>query len=157
MDQLTHFNDEKRAQMVDVTEKNETKRIAVAESVLKMEPETLSRIKEGKIKKGDVLAVAQVAGIMAAKKTSDFIPMCHPLMTTKADLSFRDDGVNTLTIQATVVTVGKTGVEMEALSAASIAALTIYDMCKAMDRGMEITRTRLLEKSGGKSGEFSSK
>lgn len=83
--------------------------------------------------------------------------MCHPLMTTKADLSFRDDGVNTLTIQATVVTVGKTGVEMEALSAASIAALTIYDMCKAMDRGMEITRTRLLEKSGGKSGEFSSK
>lgn len=157
MDQLTHFNDEKRAQMVDVTEKNETKRIAVAESVLKMEPETLSRIKEGKIKKGDVLAVAQVAGIMAAKKTSDFIPMCHPLMTTKADLSFLDDGVNTLTIQATVVTVGKTGVEMEALSAASIAALTIYDMCKAMDRGMEITRTRLLEKSGGKSGEFSSK
>ncbi|EMG28920.1 molybdenum cofactor biosynthesis protein MoaC [Listeria fleischmannii 1991] len=157
MDQLTHFNDEKRAQMVDVTEKKETKRIAVAESVLKMEPETLSRIKEGKIKKGDVLAVAQVAGIMAAKKTSDFIPMCHPLMTTKADLSFHDDGVNTLTIQATVVTVGKTGVEMEALSAASIAALTIYDMCKAMDRGMEITRTRLLEKSGGKSGEFSSK
>ncbi|WP_369821452.1 cyclic pyranopterin monophosphate synthase MoaC [Listeria sp. ILCC804] len=157
MDKLSHFNKEKRAQMVDVTEKNETKRIAVAEAVVVMQPETLTRIKEGKISKGDVLAVAQVAGIMAAKKTSDFIPMCHPLMTTKADLSFQDDGDRTLTIQATVVTVGKTGVEMEALSAASIAALTIYDMCKAMDRGMEITRTRLLQKSGGKSGEFSSK
>ncbi len=157
MDKLSHFNAEKRAQMVDVTEKDETKRIAVAESVLIMKPETLKRIKEGKISKGDVLAVAQVAGIMAAKKTSDFIPMCHPLMTTKADLSFQDDGHKTLRIEATVVTVGKTGVEMEALSAVSIAALTVYDMCKAMDRSMEITRTRLLEKSGGKSGEFSSK
>ncbi|EUJ33057.1 molybdenum cofactor biosynthesis protein MoaC [Listeria floridensis FSL S10-1187] len=157
MDRLTHFNAEKRAQMVDVTEKDETKRVAVAEAKMLMQPETLSRIKDGKVAKGDVLAVAQVAGIMAAKKTSELIPMCHPLLTSKADLSFSDDGDRTLTITATVVTVGKTGVEMEALTAATIAGLTVYDMCKAMDRGMELKEARLLKKSGGKSGDYSPK
>ncbi|MHC5252047.1 cyclic pyranopterin monophosphate synthase MoaC [Listeria kieliensis] len=157
MDQLTHFNAENRAQMVDVTEKEETRRVAVAEVKVWMQEETLKRIKAGQIKKGDVLAVAQVAGIMAAKKTSELIPMCHPLMTTKADLSFQDNGKDTLQITATVVTVGKTGVEMEALTAATVAGLTVYDMCKAMDRGMELKEARLLEKSGGKSGDYSSK
>ncbi|MBC1520646.1 cyclic pyranopterin monophosphate synthase MoaC [Listeria aquatica] len=157
MDQLTHFNAENRAQMVDVTEKEETRRVAVAEVKVWMQEETLTRIKAGQIKKGDVLAVAQVAGIMAAKKTSELIPMCHPLMTTKADLSFQDNGKDTLQITATVVTVGKTGVEMEALTAATVAGLTVYDMCKAMDRGMELKEARLLKKSGGKSGDYSSK
>ncbi|WP_167628174.1 cyclic pyranopterin monophosphate synthase MoaC [Listeria valentina] len=157
MDQLTHFNAENHAQMVDVTEKEETRRVAVAEVKVWMQEETLKRIKAGQIKKGDVLAVAQVAGIMAAKKTSELIPMCHPLMTTKADLSFQDNGKDTLQITATVVTVGKTGVEMEALTAATVAGLTVYDMCKAMDRGMELKEARLLEKSGGKSGDYSSK
>ncbi|MEN2666870.1 cyclic pyranopterin monophosphate synthase MoaC [Listeria aquatica] len=156
MDQLTHFNAENRAQMVTLRKK-ETRRVAVAEVKVWMQEETLTRIKAGQIKKGDVLAVAQVAGIMAAKKTSELIPMCHPLMTTKADLSFQDNGKDTLQITATVVTVGKTGVEMEALTAATVAGLTVYDMCKAMDRGMELKEARLLKKSGGKSGDYSSK
>lgn len=153
-DDLTHFNDEKRAKMVDVTAKTETKRRAIARATIHMEAETLKRIHAGKIEKGDVLAVAQVAGIMAAKKTSELIPMCHPLMTTKADISFQDDAKNKLTITSEVVTVGKTGVEMEALTAATIAALTIYDMCKAMNKGMRIEQTYLVEKTGGKSGTF---
>ncbi len=154
MDGLTHFNGEKRAQMVDITEKDETRRIARAEAVVVMLPETLSLILEGKMKKGDVLAVAQVAGVMAAKKTSELIPMCHPIMTTKADLSFTNNGHDRLTVTSEVHTVGKTGVEMEALTAVTVAALTIYDMCKAVDRGMLIEKTRLVEKSGGKSGHF---
>ncbi|EAG7245664.1 cyclic pyranopterin monophosphate synthase MoaC [Listeria monocytogenes] len=158
-DDLTHFNDEKRAKMVDVTSKSETKRRAIARATIHMNEETLARIHAGKIAKGDVLAVAQVAGIMAAKKTSELIPMCHPIMTTKADISFEDDGKTALTITSEVVTVGKTGVEMEALTAVTIAALTIaaltiYDMCKAMDKGMRIEKTYLVEKTGGKSGTF---
>ncbi|WP_099224177.1 cyclic pyranopterin monophosphate synthase MoaC [Listeria costaricensis] len=154
MDGLTHFNEEKRAQMVDITEKDETRRVARAQAVVVMRPETLGLILEGKMKKGDVLAVAQVAGIMAAKKTSELIPMCHPIMTTKADLSFTDDGHDRLIVTSEVHTVGKTGVEMEALTAVTVAALTVYDMCKAVDRGMQIEAARLLEKSGGKSGHF---
>ncbi|WP_163652458.1 cyclic pyranopterin monophosphate synthase MoaC [Listeria sp. PSOL-1] len=154
MDKLTHFNQENRAQMVDVTKKDETNRKAIASSVIKMKSETLKRITEGRVEKGDVLAVAQVAGIMAAKKTSELIPMCHPLMTTKADISFSDNGIDTIIVQSEVVTVGKTGVEMEALTAVTVAALTIYDMCKAMDKGMIIEKTYLIEKTGGKSGTF---
>ncbi|AIS59468.1 cyclic pyranopterin monophosphate synthase MoaC [Listeria ivanovii] len=153
-DDLTHFNEEKRAKMIDVTAKSETKRRAIASTTIHMNEETLARIHAGKIEKGDVLAVAQVAGIMAAKKTSELIPMCHPIMTTKADISFQDDAKNKLTIISEVVTVGKTGVEMEALTAVTVAALTIYDMCKAMDRGMRIEQTYLVEKTGGKSGIF---
>ncbi|MBC1489293.1 cyclic pyranopterin monophosphate synthase MoaC [Listeria sp. FSL L7-1485] len=153
-DDLTHFNQEKRAKMVDVTEKTETKRRAIASATIHMQEETLARIHAGKMEKGDVLAVAQVAGIMAAKKTSELIPMCHPIMTTKADISFQDDTKNKLTVISEVVTVGKTGVEMEALTAVTVAALTIYDMCKAMDKGMLIEKTHLVEKTGGKSGTF---
>ncbi|MBC1515044.1 cyclic pyranopterin monophosphate synthase MoaC [Listeria immobilis] len=153
-DDLTHFNQEKRAKMVDVTEKSETKRQAIASATIHMQEETLARIHAGKMEKGDVLAVAQVAGIMAAKKTSELIPMCHPIMTTKADISFQDDTKNKLTVISEVVTVGKTGVEMEALTAVTVAALTIYDMCKAMDKGMLIEKTHLVEKTGGKSGTF---
>ncbi|MBK2003977.1 cyclic pyranopterin monophosphate synthase MoaC [Listeria ivanovii subsp. londoniensis] len=153
-DDLTHFNEEKRAKMIDVTAKSETKRRAIASTTIHMNEETLARIHAGKIEKGDVLAVAQVAGIMAAKKTSELIPMCHPIMTTKADISFQDDAKNKLMIISEVVTVGKTGVEMEALTAVTVAALTIYDMCKAMDRGMRIEQTYLVEKTGGKSGIF---
>lgn len=153
-DDLTHFNQEKRAKMVDVTGKSETKRRAIASATIHMQEETLARIHAGKMEKGDVLAVAQVAGIMAAKKTSELIPMCHPIMTTKADISFQDDTKNKLTVISEVVTVGKTGVEMEALTAVTVAALTIYDMCKAMDKGMLIEKTHLVEKTGGKSGIF---
>lgn len=154
MDGLTHFNSQGRANMVDVTHKDITKRVAVAKTVVRMQPETLKRIKEGGIAKGDVLAVAQVGGIMAAKKTSDWIPMCHPLALTGVDISFSDNDHEELYIQAAVYVTGKTGVEMEALTAVSAAALTVYDMCKAMDKGMEIGPTRLWEKQGGKSGEY---
>jgi len=119
-----------------------------------MRPETLQAIKAGTAAKGDVLAVAQVAGIMAAKRTPDVIPMCHPIRITGVDIAFEDDGVETLRIEATVRTTGGTGVEMEALTAASIAALTVYDMCKAMDKAMTIGPTRLERKTGGKSGDF---
>lgn len=158
---LTHFNEEGRARMVDVGEKNVTERIAIATGVVHMQPETLRLIKEGQIKKGDVLAVAQVAGIMGAKKTSDLIPMCHPLALTHIDISFSDNlepdthtGLCSITIQATVKLTGKTGVEMEALTAVSHAALTIYDMCKAVDKGMVFTDISLLHKSGGKTGAY---
>lgn len=150
---LTHFNQAGRAHMVDVGEKDDSKRQALAYSRIRMQKTTLDRIKEGGIKKGDVLAVAQIAGIMAAKKTSDLIPMCHNIFLTGADIEFKleEDCIH---IKARVSTRGKTGVEMEALTAVSIAALTIYDMCKAIDKVMVIEETMLLNKIGGKSGEF---
>lgn len=153
-DQLTHFNEQNRAQMVDISEKAATKRVAVAKSQVKMEPETLARIKEGKISKGDVLAVAQVAGIMAAKKTWEIIPMCHPIPLSGIDIHFSFEGEDRLLVEATAKTTGQTGVEMEALTAASVAVLTVYDMCKAMDKGMVLGPTYLVSKSGGKSGDF---
>ena len=153
--ELTHFNREGRAHMVDVGNKEDTQRVAIAEGAILMQPETLSMIKDNKIAKGDVLGVAQVAGIMAAKKTSEIIPMCHPLMLTGVDVNFLiNENENKIIIQSKVKTVGKTGVEMEALIAVAAAGLTIYDMCKAVDRGMAIESIYLLEKSGGKSGHF---
>jgi cyclic pyranopterin phosphate synthase len=144
--------------MVDVGEKAETTREAVATGQVRMRAETLRRIREGTLRKGDVLAVAQVAGVMAAKQTPQIIPMCHTILLTGVDIAFdlseRDGGVGYVGIQATVRTVGKTGAEMEALTAVSATALTIYDMCKAIDRGMVIEQVRLERKSGGKSGDF---
>ncbi|AKL94953.1 molybdenum cofactor biosynthesis protein C [Clostridium aceticum] len=155
MDQFTHFNEEGRAKMVEVGNKLNTKREAVATGSIYMMPETLNKIVDHEISKGDVLAVSQVAGIMAAKKTSDMIPMCHNIILTGADIHFNVDKENNkIDIQATVRTTGKTGVEIEALNAVSTAALTIYDMCKAVDRGMEITDIKLVKKTGGKSGDF---
>jgi len=157
---LTHFNEEGRARMVDVSDKNVTERIATARGTVFMKPETLQLIREGRIKKGDVLAVAQVAGIQGAKKTSDVIPMCHPLMLTGVDIQFEEhpevdaNGLCSITITATVKVTGKTGVEMEALTAVSMAALTIYDMCKAVDRDMYFNQIGLAYKTGGKSGTF---
>lgn len=154
MDTLTHFNHQKRAKMVDVSQKEVTARTAVATVKVIMAKETLTRIKAGQIKKGDVLAVAQVAGIMAAKKTADLIPMCHQLPLKSVDLHFSDDDKQELSITSVVKTNSYTGVEMEALVACQIAALTVYDMCKAMDRGMVITDSHVVEKIGGKSGHF---
>ncbi|MCL1918351.1 MAG: cyclic pyranopterin monophosphate synthase MoaC [Peptococcaceae bacterium] len=153
--QLTHFNSEGRSRMVDVSGKSETVRLAVAQAVVNMRQETLAVILQGAAPKGDVLAVAQVAGIMAAKKTPEWIPMCHPLMLTSADIHFEvDEPHGRIRVECTVSTTGKTGVEMEALTGAAAAALTIYDMTKAIERGMEITEIRLLEKKGGKSGKW---
>ena len=153
--ELTHFNREGRAQMVDVGNKEDTQRVAIAEGTVLMQPETLNMIKDNKIAKGDVLGVAQVSGIMAAKKTSEIIPMCHPLMLSGVEINFTiNENENKIIIQSKVKTVGKTGVEMEALTAVAAAGLTIYDMCKAVDRGMTIESIYLLEKSGGKSGHF---
>ncbi len=153
--ELSHFNIAGRARMVDVTDKNETDRVAEAGGRIMMAPETLARIEEGTIGKGDVLAVAQVAGIMAAKKTWELIPMCHPLLLSGIDISFViDRTASAVEISAVVKTTGRTGVEMEALSAVSGAALTIYDMCKAIDRGMSVESIRLLRKSGGRSGIY---
>lgn len=153
--EFTHFNDEGRARMVNVGEKQDTKRIAKAIGFIEMKPETLKMIIEKKAKKGDVLAVAQVAGIMAAKETSRLIPMCHNIFLTGVDIKFHIyEEKNTIGVEAKATTVGKTGVEMEALTAVSAACLTIYDMCKAVDRGMVIKNIHLLEKSGGKSGLF---
>jgi cyclic pyranopterin monophosphate synthase len=161
---LTHFNKEGRARMVDVGDKNITQRIAIATGQVYLKPSTMLLIKDGDIKKGDVLAVAQVAGIMGAKKTSDIIPMCHPLLITNVDIAFNnktetdpETGLCCIEIKATVKVTGQTGVEMEALAAVSIAALTIYDMCKAVDREMFLKNIGLIEKSGGKSGTFSKK
>jgi cyclic pyranopterin phosphate synthase len=152
---FTHFNDEGRARMVDVGGKEQTLREATAAGTVRLNAETFALVAEGKIKKGDVLAVAQVAGIMAAKKNSELIPMCHPIAITAADISFTLDGeAHTVGIQATVRCKGETGVEMEALTAVSVAALTVYDMCKAVQRDIEISDIRLLRKSGGKSGLF---
>ncbi|HEY7782696.1 MAG TPA: cyclic pyranopterin monophosphate synthase MoaC [Ktedonobacterales bacterium] len=155
MTELTHFDEAGRARMVDVGAKPDTPREAVAGGVVRLRPETLALVREGRMAKGDVLAVAQVAGIMAAKQTPRIIPMCHTLLLTGVDLDFHLDDVGSrVEIRATVRTVGKTGAEMEALTAVSAAALTIYDMCKAVDREMTIGEIRLLRKSGGKSGTF---
>ncbi|MGI6468163.1 MAG: cyclic pyranopterin monophosphate synthase MoaC [Syntrophomonadaceae bacterium] len=151
--EFTHLNSSGRARMVDVSAKADSTREARAMAVVKMKPETLQAIKRGAIAKGDVLAVAQVAAIMGAKQTPQLIPMCHPLMLAAVDVEYDfDDAAGELYIETVVRSTGKTGVEMEAITAASIAALTIYDMCKAVDRWMEIARICLLEKSGGKSG-----
>jgi len=151
--EFTHFNEAGFAKMVDVSEKNDTVRRAVAQAVIKMQPATLQMIQKGEGKKGDVLGVAQVAGIMGAKQTWQAIPMCHPLMLTSVDIHFTlKEAAATILIECEVKTTGKTGVEMEAMHAVSIAALTIYDMSKAVDRWMEITDIKLMEKSGGKSG-----
>lgn len=154
---LTHFDEAGRAHMVDVSQKDETAREAVATGLVRMRLETLQRIREGGMAKGDVLAVAQVAGVMAAKQTPQIIPMCHTILLTGVDIAFElaeRDGAGLVAIRASVRTVGKTGAEMEAMTAVSAAALTIYDMCKAIDRGMELTDIRLERKSGGKSGDF---
>jgi len=153
--ELTHFDEAGRARMVDVGAKEDTQREAVARGTIRMQPETLRRIRQGQVAKGDVLAVAQVAGIMAAKRTPDMIPMCHQILLTGVDLAFvLDDEASSIHITATVHTFGKTGAEMEALTTVSIAALTIYDMCKAVDREMTIDNICLVRKSGGKSGVF---
>ena len=151
---LTHFDKDGRARMVDVSAKVETARTAVATGQVDMQPETLKRIRAGQIAKGDVLAVAQVAGIMAAKQTAYLIPMCHPLGLTSAKLNFEFVNSTRIQIEAIVKVTGKTGVEMEALTAVSVAALTIYDMCKAIDKTMVIGNICLLEKLGGKSGHY---
>jgi cyclic pyranopterin phosphate synthase len=153
--ELTHFDEAGRARMVDVGAKADTQREAIAQGTIRMQPETLTLIRQGQVAKGDVLAVAQVAGIMAAKRTPDVIPMCHQILLTGVDLAFTlDDEQSSIHITATVHTFGKTGAEMEALTAVSTAALTIYDMCKAVDRGMTIEGIGLVRKSGGKSGMF---
>ncbi|WP_274364223.1 cyclic pyranopterin monophosphate synthase MoaC [Paenibacillus thermotolerans] len=154
MPNFTHMNEQGRARMVDISGKASTLRTATASTAVAMKPETLQAIKDGAVSKGDVLAVAQVAGIMAAKKTPDFIPMCHPILISGVDIAFSDNGNNELYIDATVRTTGGTGVEMEALTAVSAAALTVYDMCKALDKAMEIGPTVLTRKTGGKSGDF---
>ena len=157
MAEFTHFNEEGRAKMVDVSEKSETFRTAIALSSISVNQEIYNKIVNNQMKKGDVLAVAQVAGVMAAKKTWDIIPMCHPLSLTGVDLTFsweKGDDEYTLHIRSFVKTKGSTGVEMEALTAASVCALTIYDMCKAIDKGMVIGQTYLMEKTGGKNGDF---
>lgn len=153
--ELTHFDHAGKARMVDVTVKAETKREAVAEGRITMQPATLELIKQGAMGKGDVLGVAQVAGVMGAKRTWDLIPMCHPLLLTGVTLEFAiDDAAKAIDIKAVVKTTGKTGVEMEALTSVSVAALTIYDMCKAVDKAMTIEYVRLRAKSGGKSGDY---
>jgi len=158
MAKLTHLDSEGRARMVDVTEKEVTQRVAVARGTVSMRSETLSLIREKKVEKGDVFSVARVAGIMAAKKTPDLIPMCHPLNLTSVELVLTpQQNPARIEIEAVVKVTGKTGVEMEALTAVSICGLTIYDMCKAVDREMSISEIRLMEKSGGKSGTFTRK
>jgi cyclic pyranopterin phosphate synthase len=153
MTALTHFDPEGRAVMVDVSAKPETDRTATARVTVRMQQETVALIRSGTAKKGDVLGVARLAGIMAAKRTADLIPLCHPLPISSVtlDLAAQDGAVE---IEATVRTTGRTGVEMEALTAASVAALTVYDMCKAVDRAMRIDGLRVVHKAGGKSGEF---
>ena len=153
MSKLNHFNESGGAHMVDISAKDETVRVAVASGRIRMQPETADVIRNGTAQKGDVLGVAQVAGIMAAKNTPQIVPMCHPLMLTGTDITF-DVQDTVVEITATVKTTGKTGVEMEALTAASVAALTIYDMVKAMDRGMTIENIRVETKSGGASGDW---
>lgn len=160
MAEFTHFDESGRARMVDVGGKASTERVASAQAKVYLLPDTLEKIRRGKIAKGDVLAVAQVAGVMGAKRTPDLIPMCHPLLLTSVDISFKEEpqpdreGRCSITVTATVKTTGQTGVEMEAMTAVSVAALTIYDMCKAVDRGMSFSDIYLLSKSGGKSGTY---
>ena len=150
---LTHLNEKGEAHIVDIGDKAATRRRAVAEARLEAQPETVAAILGGTLKKGDALAVARIAGIMAAKKTSELIPLCHPISLTSVSVDIEADG-NALAITATAETTGQTGVEMEALTAASVAALTLYDMAKAMDRAMTISGVRLAEKTGGKSGDY---
>lgn len=158
MDELTHFSEAGRARMVDVSAKSDTQRVAIASGVLRMQPATLERIRTGKIAKGDVLTVADVGAVMAAKRTSDMIPMCHPVALTGVEVEFSEitepdaSGCVGIRVVTTAGCTGQTGVEMEALCAASMALLTIYDMCKAIDRGMRIECVQLEEKRGGKSG-----
>lgn len=157
MSSFTHFNEQGRAKMVDITNKEDTVRIAVARTSVTVNEEIYDKMTNNAIEKGDVLAVAQVAGVMAAKKTADLIPMCHPLMLKGVDIAFaweKEAEAYKLVITVTVKTKGSTGVEMEALTAASVCALTVYDMCKALDKGMTIGPTYLVEKTGGKSGHY---
>jgi cyclic pyranopterin phosphate synthase len=155
MTKLTHLDSSGNAVMVDVSGKQITARLAIAKASVSMQPETLRLITAGEAKKGDVLAAARIAGIMAAKRTHELIPLCHPLLLSKVSVDFEPDmRTSTIGVTASVSLEGKTGVEMEALTACSIACLTIYDMCKAVDRGMKITDLRLVRKSGGKSGEY---
>ncbi|MDX1513675.1 MAG: cyclic pyranopterin monophosphate synthase MoaC [Gammaproteobacteria bacterium] len=155
MSRLSHFNQAGDARMVDVGDKPETRRVAVAEGCILMQPETLRLIVAGEHRKGDVLGVARVAGIMAAKKTPDLIPLCHPLPISRVELELTpDEKGSRIVCRATVETVSRTGVEMEALTAVQVALLTVYDMCKAVDRGMCMSDIRLLEKTGGKSGDW---
>jgi cyclic pyranopterin phosphate synthase len=152
---LTHFDKEGKARMVDVSDKAETERSATAKGSVIMQPATLALIREGGVKKGDVLSVARLAGIMGAKRTPDLIPLCHPLALTSVQVDLAlDEARNAIDIAATCKLTGRTGVEMEALTAVSVAALTVYDMCKAVDKGMQITGIRLTHKSGGKSGTY---
>lgn len=160
MTDFTHFNESGRARMVDVSAKPATERVATAQARVFLTPETLEQIQRGKIAKGDVLAVAQVAGVMGAKRTPDLIPMCHPMLVSSVDIGFKEDpqpdrqGWCSILITATVKTTGPTGVEMEAMTAVSVAALTVYDMCKAVDKGISVGEVYLLSKSGGKSGTY---
>ena len=155
MNKLTHFDEMGKAKMVDVSEKDVTLREATATGTISMKPETFRLIMNKEIVKGDVLAVAKIAGIMAAKKTGELIPMCHPLEISHVEVLFHpSEGESTIEIEASVKISGRTGVEMEALVAVTTAALTIYDMCKTVDRGMEISQIKLLKKSGGRSGTF---
>ena len=151
---FTHFDEQGRAAMVDVSAKAETERVATARGRIVMDPATLDRIREGQVGKGDVLGVARLAGIMAAKRTGELIPLCHPLMLAKVAVDLVPAPPDAVEVEATVKLVGRTGVEMEALTAVTVAALTIYDMCKALDRGMRIEAVRLVHKSGGKSGTY---
>ncbi len=155
MADFTHFDAEGKARMVDVSDKAETERVAVAKGLVVMQPETLALVREGGVKKGDVLSVARLAGIMGAKRTPELIPLCHPLALTSVglDLALVPER-SAVEITATCKLKGRTGVEMEALTAVSVAALTVYDMCKAVDRGMQITDLRLVRKTGGKSGTY---
>jgi cyclic pyranopterin phosphate synthase len=154
-DQLTHFDATGQAHMVDVSAKSETHRIAVAAGTIRMKPETLAIIVSGSAKKGDVLGIARIAAIMGAKRTSDLVPLCHPLALTRVAVDFEvDEAASSVHCRAQVETFGKTGVEMEALTAVQVGLLTIYDMCKAVDRGMVMTNVRVLEKHGGKSGDW---
>jgi cyclic pyranopterin phosphate synthase len=154
MSELTHFDESGASRMVDVGAKPETHRVARASALVRMQPATLTLIRDKEVAKGDVREVARLAGIMAAKRTADLIPLCHPLPLTSVEVSFAFDGDCVLRIEATARVFGRTGVEMEALTAVTVAALTVYDMCKAADRSMTIERVRLVEKSGGKSGDF---
>jgi cyclic pyranopterin phosphate synthase len=152
---LTHIDESGRARMVDVGAKDDTERVAIAKGEIVMKPETLALIRAGSIKKGDVLTVAQVAGIMAAKRTSELIPLCHPISLTRVDVDLMlDESLPGVRLTATAKTVGKTGAEMEALTAVSVAALTVYDMAKAAEKTMKIQNIRLVEKHGGKSGDI---
>ena len=153
-DALTHFDAQGQAHMVDVSAKSETRRIARAEGRIVMEPATLVKIVAGNSKKGDVIGIARIAAIQGAKRTADLIPLCHPIPLTRVAADFAIEGDNTIRCTVTTETVGRTGVEMEALTAVQVGLLTIYDMCKAVDRGMRMDGIRLLEKEGGKSGHW---